>query len=98
MTGLARGKWPKTQYSGTIWGVYVKTEWRGHSIAEGLLRDCIAWAQAQGLVIVKLGVVTANTPAIRCYAHCGFTVYGIEPKAICYEDVFYDELLMAKAI
>jgi len=48
------------------------------------------------LAIVKLGVVTTNTPAIRCYARCGFTVYGVEPQVIHYEDVLYDELLMAK--
>ena len=51
-----------------------------------------------GVLIVKLGVSTTNTPAIRCYARCGFTIYGIEPKAVCYDGVFYDELLMAKAI
>jgi hypothetical protein len=45
---------------------------------------------------VKLAVVTTNTPAVRCYARCGFAVYGIEPQAICYDGVFYDELLMAK--
>jgi RimJ/RimL family protein N-acetyltransferase len=98
MTGLARGHWPKTQQSGTIWGVYVKADWRGLRVAEALLKACIAWAQAHELVIVKLGVITSNTSAIRCYARCGFTVYGIDPKAIYYNAVFYDELLMAKPI
>ena len=36
--------------------------------------------------------------AIRFYARCGFTVYGIESKAICYDGVTYDELQMAKTI
>jgi RimJ/RimL family protein N-acetyltransferase len=49
-------------------------------------------------VVVKLGVITTNTPAIRCYARCGFTVYGIDPKVIYYDGVFYDELLMARPI
>jgi RimJ/RimL family protein N-acetyltransferase len=40
-------------------------------------------------------VITPNTPAIRCYARCGFEVYGVEPQAIFYDNVFYDELLMA---
>jgi len=98
MTGLVRGKWPKTQHSGTIWGVYVQAEWRGLGVAEALLKECFAWGQAHGLAIVKLGVVTTNTPAIRCYARCGFTVYGVEPQVIYYEDILYDELLMAKKI
>jgi len=52
----------------------------------------------QEVKIVKLAVVTTNTGAIRCYARCGFQVYGIEPQALCYDSVFYDELLMARTI
>jgi ribosomal protein S18 acetylase RimI-like enzyme len=96
MAGLVRGHWPKTRHSGTLWGVYVQPEWRGHHVAEALLDTCLAWAQAHEVMIVKLAVVTTNTPAIRCYVRCGFAVYGIEPKAIYYDGVYYDELLMAK--
>jgi ribosomal protein S18 acetylase RimI-like enzyme len=98
MIGLVRGHWPKTRHSGTLWGVYVKAEWRGFYVAEALVKECIAWAQAQGLAMVKLAVITTNTSAIRCYARCGFTIYGIDPKVIYYNDVFYEELLMAKPI
>ena len=98
MIGLVCGNWPKTQRSGTLWGAYVKADWWGLHVAEALVKECIAWAQAQRLVMVKLAVITTNPSAIRCYARCGFTVYGIDPKVICYNDVFYDELLMAKPI
>jgi RimJ/RimL family protein N-acetyltransferase len=98
MTGLARGHWPKTRHSGSIWGVYVTPEWRGLRIGEALIGECLAWARTQGLAVVKLGVVTTNTSAIRCYARCGFTVFGVEPKAIFYDGVYYDELLMAKPV
>ena len=98
MTGLVSGNWPKTRHSGTIWGVYVNPDWHGLHVGEALVKECLAWAQAQGLVVVKLGVITTNTPAICCYARCGFTVFGIEPQAICYDGDYYDELLMAKAI
>lgn len=96
MAGLIRGNRPKTRHGGTIWGVYVQPEWRSHHVAEALLDACLAWAQAHEVTIVKLAVVTTNTPAIRCYDRCGFAVYGIEPKAIYYDGVYYDELLMAK--
>jgi RimJ/RimL family protein N-acetyltransferase len=98
MMGLYRDLRPKTRHSGTIWGVYVDAAWRGHRVAEALMSECLAWARGQGLVVVKLGVITSNTPAIRCYARCGFTVYGIEPKVIHCNNVFYDELLMARSI
>jgi RimJ/RimL family protein N-acetyltransferase len=98
MTGLVRGKWPKTRHSGTIWGVYVRPAWRGLRVAEALLDTCIEWAREQGLTIVKLGVVTGNVAAIRCYARAGFTVYGVEPQVIHHVGVLHDELLMAKTI
>jgi ribosomal protein S18 acetylase RimI-like enzyme len=98
MMGLVRGHWPKTRHCGEIWGVYVQADWRGHGVAEALLQECSAWAQAQGLVMLKLGVVTTNTPAIRFYDRCGFSISGIDPKAIYYNGVYYDELLMVKPI
>jgi RimJ/RimL family protein N-acetyltransferase len=98
MCGLYRENRPKTRHGGTIWGVYVRTDWRSYRLAEVMIKECIAWAQTQELVLVKLGVVMTNTPAIRCYSRCGFTVYGIDPKAIYYHDIFYDELLMVKCL
>jgi RimJ/RimL family protein N-acetyltransferase len=98
MSGLVRGHWPKTRHSGTMWGMYVAADWRGFHVGQTLVNGCVAWARAQGLTMVRLGVVTHNASAIRCYACCGFTVYGIDPQAIHYDGVYYDELLMAKPI
>ncbi len=98
MTGLVRGHWPKTRHSGSIWGVYVNPDWRGLHVAEAMINECVSWAQVQGLVVVKLGVITTNPPAIRCYARSGFAVYGVEPKAIYYDGIYYDELMMVKSI
>ena len=98
MMGLYRDLKLKTRHSGMIWGVYVDAAWRGQHVAEALMSECLAWARGQELVVVKLGVITINTPAIRCYARCGFTVYGIEPKVIYHNGVFYDELLMARSV
>ena len=98
MTGLIRGHWPKTRHSANIWGVYVNAVWRGFHIAEAMIEACIVWAKPQGITVVKLGVVTSNTPAIRCYTRCGFTVYGVEPQANYADGLFYDELLMVRFI
>ena len=98
MIGLVYGHWPKTRHSGEMWGLYVTDDWRRYHVAETLVKECISWAQTQGLVIIKLSVITSNTPAISCYTSCGFTYYGIEPKLIYYNGVFYDGLLMAKQI
>jgi len=96
MAGLVCGHWPKTRHRADIWGVYVKPEWRNRGIAEALLAECAGWARERGVFMALLGVVTINTPAIRCYARCGFQVYGIDPKTLCHDGIYYDELLMVK--
>jgi RimJ/RimL family protein N-acetyltransferase len=98
MTGIARGRSPKTRHAADIWGVYVTSSWRGLHIAEELIRSCIDWARAREIVITRLAVVATNTSAIRCYERCGFTTYGIEPQALWYEGKFYDEYLMSLSL
>jgi RimJ/RimL family protein N-acetyltransferase len=98
MCGIYRGNSPKTAHSAAIWGVYVKSEWRNLQVAEALIGRCVEWARAQGITIIKIAATSTNTAAIRCYARCGFTVYGIEPHAMEYEGVMYDEVLMAREI
>ena len=94
--GIIRANSPKTQHSATIVGMYVQPDWRGFRIAEGLVTACVEWAQSVNIKVVKLAVVKTNTCAIRCYARCGFQIYGVEPQALYYDQVFYDELLMAR--
>jgi RimJ/RimL family protein N-acetyltransferase len=96
LCGITRTNSPKIQHSATIVSMYVRPDWRGLRIAEGLVTACVDWARTRDVKIVKLAVVTTNTRAIRCYARCGFQVYGIEPQALYYDGVFYDELLMAR--
>ena len=95
MTGIYRGMSKKSLHSANIWGVYVKPEWRGHHISESLIQSCLKWAKQHNVVIVKLAVVTNNLSALRCYKRCGFSTYGKEPKAISYDNEYYDEYLMS---
>lgn len=98
ITGIYKGETPKTKHSAYIWGVYIRPEWRGMHIAEELISACMDWAGERKVEIVKLGVVTTNASAIRCYERCGFTVYGTEPRGIFYEEKYYDENLMFKTL
>jgi RimJ/RimL family protein N-acetyltransferase len=98
MTGIARGGSPKTRHGAWIWGVYVSPEWRGLRVAEELISLCLTWAKARKIFIVKLGVAATNQPAIRCYERCGFVTYGTEPRAVFYEDKYYDEFLMSRSL
>ena len=98
MTGIRRGESPKTKHGATIWGVYVHPEWRGLHIAEALIETCIAWVKQHQVNIVKLGVTTTNTSAVRCYERCGFTIYGNEPRTMLYEGKYYDGYLMSRSL
>ncbi len=98
ITGIGRGHWPKTNHFGTIWGVYVKSDWRGLHIGEQLINRCKEWAEGNGVTVINLGVNISNVPAIHLYSRCGFTVYGIEPRTLYHQGNYYDELLMVKLI
>jgi RimJ/RimL family protein N-acetyltransferase len=98
MCGLYWRESPKIRHSATIWGVYVRPQWRGQQVAEALMDACLDFAREKQFTIVKLGVVSNNIAAIRCYARCGFKVYGVEPQVIRWDGVTYDELLMARTI
>ena len=98
MTGVARGHTTKTQHSGFIWGVYVRPSHRRRVIAGKMMEACIQWAQERGVEIVKLTVTNTNVPAIRLYGACGFCVYGVEPKALRFNNKHYDELMMAREL
>jgi len=98
MAGIRQGESPKTKHGGYIWGVFVRPEWRGLHIAEAFIDTCIEWAKWKGIDIVKLGVMTNNAPAVRCYERCGFTIYGTEPRGVLYEGKYYDEYLMSRSL
>ena len=98
MMVLQRGDLPKLRHWAHIFGVYVRPEWRGVGIADGLIEACAAYASTLGLRLLKLGVVTTNVSAIQLYQRCGFRVYGVEPEAIQHEGTYYDELLMTRRI
>ena len=98
MGGVYRETTPKEHHTATIVSLYVKEEWRGLHIAEALIQRLIQWALDHGISIVKLGVVSTNTAAVRCYERLGFIEYGLEPKALYYEGQMYDMRLMFKEI
>ncbi len=98
MTGIVRGRSPKTKHAADIWGVYLRPEWRGLHIAEALIHACFAWAKAREVVILRLGVTTVNQPAIRCYERCGFSPHGTEPRALFHEGKYYDFFLMSRSL
>lgn len=98
MLGIVRGHWPKTAHTAQLWGVFVQPAWRGQRVAQAMINYCTDWSKANGVSVLYLGVTTTNESAIRCYTHCGFTVYGTEPRVIYHHEIFYDQYLMVKFV
>jgi len=98
MTGVRQGESSKTRHTALVISVFVRPEWRGLHIAEELIESSCEWAKARGAEIVKLAVVTTNTSAVRCYERIGFKTYGVEPRAILYQGVYYDEYSMLRSL
>ena len=98
LTAIRRGRGRKVQHAATLAAVFVRPEWRGLGIIDGLLEACCAWARARQVIIIKLAVVTTNPAAIKAYQRNGFVIFGQDPKVILYEGVYYDEYIMAREL
>jgi ribosomal protein S18 acetylase RimI-like enzyme len=98
MAGFIGGWSSKTSQQGNIWGVYVRPAYRGQGLGNRLVRRCLQHAREEGFKMVYIAAASNNTAAIRCYSHCGFSVYGLQPMAICVDGECYDELLMAQRL
>jgi ribosomal protein S18 acetylase RimI-like enzyme len=98
MVGVWRGTGVKTRHEANIWGVYVRPKYRGLKLTDGMIGEALGWCRGGDVRIVRLGVGTYNTAAIRCYQRCGFQVCGISPEKIRVGDIYYDELLMWRRV
>jgi RimJ/RimL family protein N-acetyltransferase len=71
-------------------------EWRGQGIGAALLRHALDAADQFGFLRIELGVFANNTAAIALYRKAGFSEEGIKRRAILIDDVFHDEIIMAR--
>jgi GNAT superfamily N-acetyltransferase len=94
MAGFLASEKRKQRHKGTLWGVFVRPAWRGHGIAERLVRRVVEHA-GQHVTILQANVVTMNRHARMMYQRLGFNPYGVEWRALCVDGVFYDEELLA---
>lgn len=93
IAGFLPGVRAKARHKGTLWGVFVAPEWRGHGLARRLVEEVIA--HARGLVLLlQATVVTTNASARGLYHRLGFAPYGLEERGLCVDGTFYDEELL----
>lgn len=81
-------------HRGTL-GIGVLPAYRGRGIARQLLLACLAKARATGLTRIELEVRADNTRAIRLYRAVGFVEECRKRKAMRFDGVYFDALLMS---
>jgi ribosomal protein S18 acetylase RimI-like enzyme len=92
MAGFYRYQSAKARHKGSIWGVYVRENFRGQGIGKALLADLIEKIRAcPGVEQVSLTVVTDLLPARALYLSLGFKPYGLEPHGLKIGDQYVDD-------
>ncbi|MDD9902127.1 MAG: GNAT family N-acetyltransferase [Rhodospirillaceae bacterium] len=87
----------KERHKATLFGMYVRDTARGRGVGQMLVEAVVADAAAQ-FESILLTVATANDGARRLYERCGFETYGIEPRSLKVDGVYYDEALMYRRL
>jgi ribosomal protein S18 acetylase RimI-like enzyme len=91
IVGLSRERRAKNRHKASVFGMYVAPEHRRHGIGAALLRRVIETAQLEGIEQLVLTVTDTNAPARTLYERSDFRSFGVEPRAIRVNDVYYDK-------
>ena len=86
---------PKIGHKGVLWGMYVRPEARRTELASALVGSLIEHAR-EHVEQIQLTVVSSNSRARRFYQRMGFSEYGLEKKALKYNGLYFDEVLMVR--
>ena len=93
--GLVRERKLKARHKARLWGLYVSPEQRGAGIGQSLLAAAYDLARGiPGVEQLHVGVSTSSDVAIRLYEQFGFSVFGVERRALKIGDHYEDEILM----
>jgi len=91
IVGLGREQRAKNRHKANVFGMYVAPEHGRRGIASALLRRVIETAKLEGIEQLVLTVTDTNVPARTLYERAGFRSFGVEPRAIRVDDVYYDK-------
>ncbi len=96
MVTFVRAPGLNNRHNGDIFGMYVASEARGQGVGRALMATLIARVRAlDGVEQVILAVTASNVAARALYRSLGFTMYGLQPRALKLDDGRYlDEELM----
>lgn len=76
-------------------GGYVALRARGRGVGRALMDGIVAAATGR-VEQLTLSVVRTNAAALALYAQCGFTAYGLQPRALKSAQGYADEVRMVR--
>lgn len=95
MAGFKAQTGARFAHKGFVWGFYVAPQTRGCGVGAALMHGIVAAATGR-VEQLTLSVVRTNTAALALYERCGFTTYGVEPRALKSAQGYADEVLMVR--
>ena len=96
--GCEREARRKVHHVGHVIGMMVRAEARQHGVGRTLLDACVAAAGRAGIETLTLTVTAGNASAVKLYERCGFTAFGLLPKALRVGSRYHDKLYMARTL
>lgn len=95
IAGLLREQGRKERHKCYVWGMYVDPSFRRLGAGRLLLDAAIDQARAwHGVEQIGLSVSTVAVEARSMYEARGFRAWGVEPRALCWEGRYADEIHM----
>ena len=91
IVGLSRERRAKNRHKGSVFGMYVAPEHGRQGIGAALVRHVIGTARQEGIEQLVLTVTDTNVSARTLYERSGFRSFGVEPRAIRVDGVYYDK-------
>lgn len=82
VVGLVVSTRRHARHKGTLVGMAVDPGCRGRGVGRELVEALLDEAVGQEVTQVVLGVTDENVAAERLYRSCGFTAWGLEPRAL----------------
>jgi ribosomal protein S18 acetylase RimI-like enzyme len=93
VAGFAVNTTLKERHKGSLWGVFVDPEWRGHDLGKRLTQGVIDYACLHVDTLNAI-VTAANVSARTLYLGLGFAVYGFEKDSLRVDGQSYDDELL----
>jgi RimJ/RimL family protein N-acetyltransferase len=87
VVGFDRQPGEKRRHIGVMWGIYVDQDHRGRGLGKQLIDRVLDEARSTpGLSHIRVTTNANNEDAKTLYSSCGFTSWGVEPKALNIND------------